>query len=158
MAIQSFVMVSRPSHKIMRKMSKDIRSDRFNLLAATYFLRHEISLTCKSSEIHFISLGASKSFFVSHFRTNGAWKSTIKLQFIENQIKICEEIKSPRELEYWYSMLGAHLSQYGTEKRVRVLLDDLLGSIFQRNRSTESILVSPKVPCKNSSFLIEFSF
>lgn len=80
--------------------------------------------------------------------TNGTWRNTAKLQFIEDQIKICEAINSPAELEHWYSLLGLHLAQYGSETRIRILLDDLLGVAFthslealQSNRTTDTILV-----------------
>lgn len=59
--------------------------------------------------------------------TSTDWQHICRLSFIENQIKICEAIQSPMELEYWYAMLGAHLASHGTEKRIRFLLDDLLG-------------------------------
>ncbi|XP_037028576.1 protein HIRA homolog [Bradysia coprophila] len=59
--------------------------------------------------------------------TSTDWQHVCKLSFIENQIKICEEIQSPMELQYWYAMLGSHLASHGTEKRIRFLLDDLLG-------------------------------
>lgn len=59
--------------------------------------------------------------------TSTDWQHVCKLSFIENQIKICEAIQSPIELQYWYAMLGSHLASHGTEKRIRFLLDDLLG-------------------------------
>lgn len=69
-----------------------------------------------------------------------------KLSFIENQIKICEAIQSPIELQYWYAMLGSHLARHGTEKRIRFLLDDLLGPAHSfvniSNMSDRTILVS----------------
>lgn len=89
-----------------------------------------------------------KSISIFH-STNGAWRHAVKLQFIEDQIKICEAINSPKELEYWYSLLGLHLAQHGSEKRIRILLDDLLGVAFassleavQGKRKNETILVS----------------
>lgn len=82
-------------------------------------------------------------------RSNDDWKHTARLSFIENQIKICESINSPVELELWYSMLGLHLAQHGTERRIRILLDELLGSPMsflissksQLNRKKDTILV-----------------
>lgn len=67
-----------------------------------------------------------------------------KLSFIENQIKICESINSPIELEHWYSMLGTHLASHGSEFRIRILLDELLGPTHQsytEKRTDNSILV-----------------
>lgn len=66
--------------------------------------------------------------FIVPPRSNTAWQHAAKLSFIENQIKICESINSPAELEQWYSILGLHLAQHGQEKRIRLLLDDLLGA------------------------------
>lgn len=89
-----------------------------------------------------------KSISIVH-STNGAWRNAVKLQFIEDQIKICEAINSPKELEYWYSLLGLHLAQHGSETRIRILLDDLLGVTFassleavQGKRKSETILVN----------------
>lgn len=62
-----------------------------------------------------------------NFSAANEWQHVAKLSFIENQIKICESIGSSVELEHWYSILGTHLALHGTESRVRILLDDLLG-------------------------------
>lgn len=72
------------------------------------------------------------------------WQDTAKLSFIENQIKLCEKIKSPEELKYWYLMLGHHLAASGNEKKIRNILDDLLGSAhgFKKDSSNNEILVS----------------
>lgn len=96
---------------------------------------------CRVSQFNF-------TFFVD--RSNDDWKPTAKLSFIENQIKICESINSPVELELWYSTLGLHLAHHGTEKRIRILLDELLGSPMsllissksQLNRKKDTILVT----------------
>lgn len=84
---------------------------------------------------------------------SGDWENAAKLQFIENQIKICEEIHSPSELEYWYTILGTHLAQHGTETRVQNVLDELLGSglKFASNTIPEKILVN------NICFLLSYS-
>lgn len=71
------------------------------------------------------------------------WQHTAKLAFIENQIKICEAIDSPVELEHWYTVLGSHLANHGTEKRIRILLDELLGP-------THHSLTSNKTTAKGS--------
>lgn len=69
------------------------------------------------------------SIIINNFNFSSSnWQITAKLSFIENQIKICEAINSPAELEQWYSTLGLHLAQHGPEKRIRLLLDDLLGA------------------------------
>lgn len=70
------------------------------------------------------------------------WQSTAKLTFIENQIELCKIINSPGEMRYWYSMLGYHLACNGTEKRIRLLLNDLLGSPMgvQTNANEHKIL------------------
>lgn len=71
--------------------------------------------------------GFKFKFSETFFRINISWQNAAKLTFIENQIQICISIQSPTELQYWYSVLGAHLAQYCDEKRIRVHLDDLLG-------------------------------
>lgn len=88
------------------------------------------------------------------YRSNAAWQHTAKLSFIENQIKICESINSPVELEQWYSILGLHLAQHGNENRIRILLDDLLGSAvtFTTNDTLkkQTILVRIIIEMRNS--------
>lgn len=61
-------------------------------------------------------------------RSNASWAHAARLSFIENQIETCVAIKSVIELEHWYAMLGVHLAKHGEEKRIRVHLDDLLGT------------------------------
>lgn len=66
-----------------------------------------------------------------------SWQNIAKQSFVENQIELCKLINSPVELKHWYSMLGYHLSLHGTETRIRLLLDDLLGPVHlgsMRNR------------------------
>lgn len=59
------------------------------------------------------------------------WESLAQLSFIENQLRLCQAIKSPDELKYWYSRLGYTLALgVGTEMRLRQLLDDLLGPVY----------------------------
>lgn len=72
------------------------------------------------------------------------WESLSQLAFIENQIRLCEAIHSPEELKYWYSTLGYHLAVAGTEVRLRMLLDDLLGPLYTTTAQQEqrTILVS----------------
>ncbi|XP_059615006.1 protein HIRA homolog [Phlebotomus argentipes] len=65
--------------------------------------------------------------------TAATWENVSQLTFIENQIQLCESIQSPAELKYWYSALGFHLANYGTEQRLRLTLDDLLGSAHSTN-------------------------
>ncbi|GAB0093518.1 Protein HIRA [Sergentomyia squamirostris] len=62
-----------------------------------------------------------------------AWENVSQFTFIENQIQLCETIQSAEELKYWYSALGFHLSHHGTEQRLRLTLDDLLGSVHSVN-------------------------
>lgn len=81
--------------------------------------------------------GHARHFSADLSATN--WQSSARLSFIENQIKICESINSPLELQHWYSMLGSHLAANGTEPRIRILLDDLLGSTSHKKNK---ILVS----------------
>lgn len=59
---------------------------------------------------------------------NASWTHGARLSFIENQIRICIAIRSPIEMEHWYSVLGAHLAKHGDEKRIRTHLNDLLGT------------------------------
>ncbi|XP_075159096.1 histone cell cycle regulator-like protein [Haematobia irritans] len=56
------------------------------------------------------------------------WQSAAKISFAENQIKICEMIKSPEELKFWYGMLVFHLTISGDEKKLRNLLNKLIDS------------------------------
>ncbi|XP_017091496.2 protein HIRA homolog [Drosophila bipectinata] len=55
-----------------------------------------------------------------------AWQQSAKMVFIENQIKLCETLESLDELKHWHRMLTFQLATYGTEKRMRQFLDDLL--------------------------------
>lgn len=94
------------------------------------FAAHKI---CTSSSFHHsikkIQHQISCNNDIFHCRSNITWQSAAKLSFIENQIKVCEAISSPVELEHWYIVLGSHLAKYGTERRLRTLLDDLLGAV-----------------------------
>lgn len=63
-----------------------------------------------------------------------SWQNIAKQSFIENQIELCKLINSPIELKHWYSMLGYHLSLHGTEARIRLMLDDLLGPVHLGSR------------------------
>lgn len=56
-------------------------------------------------------------------------------------------------------MLGLHLAQHGTEARIRILLDDLLGAAhtntlesLQDNQTKETILVSCEFRCFDASW------
>uniref|UniRef100_A0A1B0CV75 Protein HIRA n=1 Tax=Lutzomyia longipalpis TaxID=7200 RepID=A0A1B0CV75_LUTLO len=73
------------------------------------------------------SLLPASSSFVNVTATT--WENVSQFTFIENQIQLCETIQSPAELKYWYSALGFHLAHHGTEQRLRLTLDDLLGSV-----------------------------
>lgn len=53
-----------------------------------------------------------------------------KISFIEHQIQLCVSVNSPVELKHWYSSLGYQLASHGSEKKVRQVLDDLLGPIY----------------------------
>lgn len=78
------------------------------------------------------------------YRNVNDWQSVAKLTFIENQIKLCEAINSPEELKHWYTMLAFHLAIGNDEHKIRLLLNDLLGTNL-KNPSTERkqhILVS----------------
>lgn len=79
--------------------------------------------------------------FFFHSNAND-WQSTAKITFAENQIKLCEMIKSPEELKFWYSMLVFYLAAHGNEKRLRDLLNDLLGSGRPTPGQEAKILVS----------------
>lgn len=71
-------------------------------------------------------------------RSSSSWQHTAKQTFIENQIELCKHINSPDEMKYWYSNLGYHLSCHGTETRIRLLLDDLLGPVHLSLSSSSS--------------------
>ncbi|KAM7348901.1 histone cell cycle regulator-like protein [Cochliomyia hominivorax] len=73
------------------------------------------------------------------------WQTVAKISFIENQIKLCETINSPLELKYWYTMLAFHLALGNNENKIRLLLNDLLGTGKRSISSTnEQILDIPK--------------
>lgn len=78
------------------------------------------------------------------------WESLAQLTFVENQIKLCEAIRSPAELKYWYSNLGytMALGTATTELRLRQVLDDLLGPVFATSAEVHRkrvILVSEEI-------------
>lgn len=66
--------------------------------------------------------------FIYPIRNANDWQTVAKISFIENQIKLCEAIKSPEELKYWYTMLAFHLAIGNNESKLRLLLNDLLGT------------------------------
>ncbi|XP_005185911.2 protein HIRA homolog [Musca domestica] len=95
-----------------------------------------------------MSVQASTNFFTTtsagiELNAND-WQSTAKITFAENQIKLCEMIKSPEELKFWYSMLVFYLAAHGNEKRLRDLLNDLLGSGRPTPGQEAKILNIPK--------------
>jgi protein HIRA/HIR1 len=65
------------------------------------------------------------------------WEAQSKISFIEHQIKLCENVNSHQELKHWYSTLGYYLATHGTEKKVRQILDELLGPIFSLQNDAE---------------------
>lgn len=76
------------------------------------------------------------------FRSNNEWEKAAKLSFIENQIHIAKSINSTVELEHWYGILGLHLAEHGTETKVRMLLDTLVGVPNGSNQGDDTYLVS----------------
>ncbi|XP_017116305.1 protein HIRA homolog [Drosophila elegans] len=59
-------------------------------------------------------------------RNAESWQQSAKIRFIENQIKLCEALQSLDELQHWHKVLTFQLATHGSEKRMRVFLDDLL--------------------------------
>ncbi|KAL7743061.1 hypothetical protein ACLKA6_005804 [Drosophila palustris] len=57
-----------------------------------------------------------------------SWQQTAKVLFLENQIKLCEELEAVEELKHWHVMLTFQLATYATEKRLRIFLDSFLNS------------------------------
>lgn len=57
------------------------------------------------------------------------YEAQSKISFIEHQIELCTNVNSPVELRHWHSVLGYQLASHGTEKKIRQVLDDLLGPI-----------------------------
>ncbi|XP_073830443.1 histone cell cycle regulator-like protein [Musca autumnalis] len=95
-----------------------------------------------------MSVQASTNFFATtsagiELNAND-WQSVAKINFAENQIKLCEMIQSPEELKFWYSMLVFHLSTCGNEKKMRDLLNDLLGGGRPAPGQEAKILNIPK--------------
>ncbi|KAH8387990.1 hypothetical protein KR093_010789, partial [Drosophila rubida] len=62
-----------------------------------------------------------------------SWQQTAKVLFLENQIKLCEELEAAEELKHWHVMLTFQLATYGTEKRLRIFLDSFLNSGDERS-------------------------
>lgn len=58
------------------------------------------------------------------------------LSFIQNQIKITENINSPGEFRFWHTMLGFQLATHGTEEKVRQILDGLFGTAYRIDGET----------------------
>lgn len=84
-----------------------------------------MSCAILSKKISFINL----ILFIP-FRSDNVYESQSKISFIEHQIQLCEIVNSPIELKHWYSVLGYQLASHGSEKKVRQVLDDLLGPVF----------------------------
>lgn len=61
-----------------------------------------------------------------------------KISFIEHQIQLCETVNSPIELKHWFSVLGYQLASHGSEKKVRQVLDDLLGPVYSLQNDLEA--------------------
>lgn len=92
-------------------------------------------LPIQDSYVFFCLISNFKMQVISHilkinfiYRLTATWTHAARLSFIENQIKTCIAIQSATELEHWYSILGLHLSKHGDEKRIRIHLNDLLGT------------------------------
>ncbi|EDW49387.1 GM17533 [Drosophila sechellia] len=78
-----------------------------------------------------LSMQASSQNYFSftgsmELRHSESWQQCAKIRFIENQIKLCEALQSLDELQHWHKMLTFQLATHGSEKRMRVFLDDLL--------------------------------
>lgn len=58
---------------------------------------------------------------------NNDWQLHARLSFIEHQLRLCESVGTAVELEHWYAVLGGHLAEHGPERRIRLLLDELMG-------------------------------
>jgi hypothetical protein len=71
------------------------------------------------------------------YRSDDAWEALTKISFAEHQIQLCESVNSPVELKYWYQNLGYYLASHGNEKKVRQVLDDLLGPIYSLQNDVE---------------------
>ncbi|SPP79644.1 protein HIRA homolog [Drosophila guanche] len=75
---------------------------------------------------------SSQNYFVlgsgMELRKLESWQQTAKILFIDNQIKLCEALQSTDELKHWHTMQALQLSAYGSEKRLRMFLDELLSN------------------------------
>ncbi|EDW26788.1 GL14721 [Drosophila persimilis] len=75
---------------------------------------------------------SSQNYFVlgsgMELRKLESWQQTAKILFIDNQIKLCEALQSTDELKHWHTMQALQLSAYGSEKRLRTFLDELLSN------------------------------
>lgn len=76
-------------------------------------------------------------FFFSQ-RSDNVFEAQSKISFIEHQIRLCETVNSPVELKHWFSVLGYQLASHGTEKKIRQVLDDLLGPVYSLQNDPES--------------------
>lgn len=72
----------------------------------------------------------SLTFFHSFSRSDNIYEAQSKISFIEHQIKLCITVNSPVELKHWYTMLGYQLASHASEKKVRQVLDELLGPVY----------------------------
>lgn len=75
------------------------------------------------------------SFPNSH---DNPFEAQSKISFIEHQIELCTNVNSPVELRHWHSVLGYQLASHGSEKKIRQVLDDLLGPIQSLLNDEES--------------------
>lgn len=80
-------------------------------------------------------------------RSDNIYEAQSKISFIEHQIKLCITVNSPVELKHWYSMLGFQLATHASEKKVRQVLDDLLGPIYS--------LQDPEIRAKHKILTID---
>ncbi|XP_022218761.1 protein HIRA homolog [Drosophila obscura] len=75
---------------------------------------------------------SSQNYFVlgsgMELRKLESWQQTAKILFIDNQIKLCEALQSADELKHWHTMQALQLSAYGSEKRLRTFLDELISA------------------------------
>lgn len=89
------------------------------------------------------------------FSGSNDWQAQAKVAFIENQIQMCCAIDSSEELKYWYSMLGYNLALLDNEKRIRLLLDDLLGPILSMAANSTAKLNHKMLSVDKHDLLVE---
>lgn len=69
--------------------------------------------------------------------SQGPYQLGATVSWLETQISSCLHLRSPREYRHWMTTLASHLMQHGSEKRLRMMLDELLGPSHCTSKPTK---------------------